>query len=171
MIEKRLAEIRESRGLNKKEVAEKIGIKPDTYRNYETGRLEPNLTVLVKLADFYGVTTDYLLGRGEPNDTMKKLAAEYNLNETEQILISDYINLDKYHKQAIIDFVQLTAERLNSLNRADSPEYIAAAAMSYDHPYAGSKPVDGRPHILKNDEELKSRIGNAVPPIIFNDNK
>ena len=58
MVSEKLTEIRKQRKLTMKDVAEAIGMKPDTYRNYESGRLEPNLSTLTKLADFYGVTTD-----------------------------------------------------------------------------------------------------------------
>lgn len=46
-----------------KDVAIAIGVPLRTYQRYEYGEGEPQLTTLVKLADFYGVTLDYLAGR------------------------------------------------------------------------------------------------------------
>ena len=40
-----------------------IGLNPDALRRYERGEAEPNLIALTKIADFYNVSVDYLLGR------------------------------------------------------------------------------------------------------------
>lgn len=60
----RLKEIRNRRGKTQAETAEYLGFKSlRGYQMYEEGKNEPNLTRLVALADFFNVTTDYLLGR------------------------------------------------------------------------------------------------------------
>lgn len=59
----RLKELRQRCGLSMKEAAEKIGIPYTTYVNYEKSLREPNSEMLLKLAAFFGVTIDYLLGR------------------------------------------------------------------------------------------------------------
>jgi transcriptional regulator with XRE-family HTH domain len=58
-----LVEEREKRKLRQKDVAIQIGLLPDTYRKYEKGVREPDLDTLVKIANFYQTSTDYLLGR------------------------------------------------------------------------------------------------------------
>lgn len=58
-----LKQIREKNGLTKRELCEKTGISERAYLTYEFGEREPKISVIQKLADFYGVTTDYLLGR------------------------------------------------------------------------------------------------------------
>lgn len=58
-----LKKIRTQRKLTKKEVCNGSGIPYPTYLKYEYGERELGLSSLQKLADFYGVTTDYLLGR------------------------------------------------------------------------------------------------------------
>ena len=61
----RLSELRASAGLSQAKAANKIGIAQSSLASYESERREPSYTVLCKLADFYNVTTDYLLGRSE----------------------------------------------------------------------------------------------------------
>ena len=61
----RLKDIREDRDLTQREVAEHLHIRQNTYSQYEIGVLNYPLDVVVKLADFYGVSVDYLLGRTE----------------------------------------------------------------------------------------------------------
>ena len=45
------------------EVAKAVGISQPTYNQYERGRAEPTLSTLIKLAEHFGVSIDYLLGR------------------------------------------------------------------------------------------------------------
>ena len=59
----RLRDLREDKDMKQKEVAAILGIDQRVYSNYETGKREIPLHHLVVLADFYHVTTDYLLGR------------------------------------------------------------------------------------------------------------
>ena len=55
--------LRIDRGLTQKQVAELLGISQNTYSQYEIGVLNYPVEALMKLADFYNVSVDYLLGR------------------------------------------------------------------------------------------------------------
>ena len=70
---KRLKWQREDRHASKKFVAERIDIPYTTYCGYESGAREPNLEMLVRIADFYDVTLDYLLGRVENPLSVKQI--------------------------------------------------------------------------------------------------
>ena len=59
----RLRESRKRKNLKQKDVAQHFGIALRSYQNYEGGQREPNFSTLVALADYFDVTTDYLLGR------------------------------------------------------------------------------------------------------------
>lgn len=50
-------------GYTQKQIAELLHIKQNTYSQYEIGVLNYPVDVLIQLADFYGVSIDYLLGR------------------------------------------------------------------------------------------------------------
>lgn len=58
-----LRRLREARGLFQKDVASAIGVDRTTYVKYERGDSEPSFQILEKLADFFNVSVDYLLGR------------------------------------------------------------------------------------------------------------
>lgn len=62
----RLRELRKERKLLQRTVAEAINCSQAVYSRYENGEREPSNDVLATLADFYGVTIDYLLGRDDP---------------------------------------------------------------------------------------------------------
>ena len=55
--------LRLDKGYTQKQIAEMLGISQNTYSQYEIGVLNYPVDVIIKLADFYGTTTDYLLGR------------------------------------------------------------------------------------------------------------
>ncbi len=59
----RLRDLREDKDLSQKQVAEMLGMSQTGYSKYETGENDIPTAILLKLADFYGTTTDYLLGR------------------------------------------------------------------------------------------------------------
>ena len=59
----RLTMLRKAKGAPLKEVAGYLQVAVSTMSNYETGVHQPNFDTLCKLADYYGVSTDYMLGR------------------------------------------------------------------------------------------------------------
>ena len=63
MYENRLRDVREDRDLKQRDLAELLKVHQTTYSDYELGRLNIPVAVLHTLADFYGVSVDYLLGR------------------------------------------------------------------------------------------------------------
>ena len=63
MYENRLRDLREDRDLKQKDLAQILQIHQTTYSDYELGRLNIPVSALHMLADFYGVSIDYLLGR------------------------------------------------------------------------------------------------------------
>ena len=59
----RIRNLRIDGGYTQKQIAEVVGVKQNTYSQYEIGVLNYPVDVLMKLADFYQVSVDYLLGR------------------------------------------------------------------------------------------------------------
>ncbi|MBQ6381555.1 MAG: helix-turn-helix domain-containing protein [Clostridia bacterium] len=71
----RIKQLRKARGLRQADVARETCIDQKTLSNYEIGRTNPDAYAVVQLADFFGVTADYLLG-----------LTEYNLKDTQALL-------------------------------------------------------------------------------------
>ncbi|MEC5425411.1 helix-turn-helix transcriptional regulator [Virgibacillus sp. C22-A2] len=59
----RLRELRKERGLSAKELGEIIGVNERVLTYYETNERQPRFDMLIKLADFFDVSMDYLFGR------------------------------------------------------------------------------------------------------------
>lgn len=63
----RIRELREDLDLRQIDISKATGIDQKTLSNYETGKTNPDSYSIMKLADFFGVTTDYLLGYSNQN--------------------------------------------------------------------------------------------------------
>ncbi len=63
MIYENIRNLREDRDLKQKDLATMLNVSQNTYSQYETGTIELTASTLIKLADFYDVSVDYLLGR------------------------------------------------------------------------------------------------------------
>lgn len=86
MLASRLKSEREKLGMNKKEVSEQLGIPYTTYCNYEAGSREPNSEMLKKIANYYSVTLDYLLGLSDLADSsLQQETSERFLNSGDRI--------------------------------------------------------------------------------------
>ena len=59
----RLRDLREDKDLKQNEVAAVLGIDQRVYSNYETGKREIPVRFVIKLADYYNTSSDYILGR------------------------------------------------------------------------------------------------------------
>jgi len=100
-----LKELRMKKGLKQSEMADILGITPQAYQRYEYGTSEPNADGFSMLADFYGVTTDYLLGRESAADPINQLSSDI----LEREVLTEYFKLPKDVRQAILESMKKAA--------------------------------------------------------------
>ncbi len=65
MISERIKELRLAMNYSQVELATKLSVTKQTVSNWENDNIQPSIDVLIKLSNFFGVTTDYLLGRDD----------------------------------------------------------------------------------------------------------
>ena len=65
IFSERLHSLRKTTPLSQKKMAEELGIVFRSYRRYECGESEPTLSIMLKIADYFGVSLDYLAGRSD----------------------------------------------------------------------------------------------------------
>ena len=68
----RIRDLREDKDLNQTNIAEMLGMSQTGYSKYETGENDIPTTVLIKLANFYNVSIDYLLGQTDRKERYSK---------------------------------------------------------------------------------------------------
>lgn len=65
MIFENIRNLREDKDKTQEELAKFLNIKQTTYSKYELGKINIPIEVFIKLADYYNVSVDYLLGRSK----------------------------------------------------------------------------------------------------------
>lgn len=65
MLGENIRRLRQERGLCQEDLGRRIGASKQSVSNWENGNIAPSIDLLIRLADFFGVSTDYLLGREE----------------------------------------------------------------------------------------------------------
>ncbi len=89
----RLKELREEKKISQNKLSKELNINVMTYNGWENEKVEPNINTLCKLADYYQVSLDYLVGRDFGNDLgyvtelqMNFIKLFLKLNERKQLL-------------------------------------------------------------------------------------
>ena len=107
-----LKELREANGKSMSQVADALQIAKSTYASYEYGKREPNIETLNKIANLFGVTTDYLLGRPEPGkqDPIDIVAKNYGLTSAQKGILAAYLYMDEKDRDNLLNIVKQLAE-------------------------------------------------------------
>lgn len=109
----RLSELRKKKKASQAEVADYIELTVAAYQNYENGRREAGYDTISKLADFYGVTTDYLLGRSgakPPEDPIIALCDAFHLPEQDRAIVAAYLYMSDKDRAELLRLVKKLAE-------------------------------------------------------------
>ncbi|MCR8978731.1 helix-turn-helix domain-containing protein [Brevibacillus laterosporus] len=85
-----IKELRTKNKYSHQQIADKIGITRQAYSNYEKGRV-PDTPIVQKIADIYGVSIDYLLGRSVDLETEEIIRDLETLSEDKKRVILDMI--------------------------------------------------------------------------------
>jgi len=72
MLNANIKMLRTARGLNQVELAKKLSVTKQTVSNWENDNIQPSIDMLERIADFFNVSTDYLLGR----ENLDKISVE-----------------------------------------------------------------------------------------------
>lgn len=101
----RISELREQRGLKQEELATSIGVTRASLSHYEKNRRKPDFEILTKIADYFSVSVDYLIGRtSHPRGIMDQEVRDF----VDQLELSDSDLLDRY--KLTVDGRTLTEE-------------------------------------------------------------
>ncbi len=98
----RLKELRTEKNVTQQEIADKIGVSRKVYANWENEINQPDLKMLSSLADIYGVSADYLLGRTD--DFGNAVASLPALSEDENGLLALYRGMTRAQKARFLSY-------------------------------------------------------------------
>lgn len=159
--------LREQAGFNMREVARQLNIPYTTYVGYEKGDREPNSETLIKIAEFYDTTVDYILGvprsykaihenSCSKTDIFKQIQENYGPSTKEAISI--YIQLDTEDKAEIRGEMKqmLKAPKYNERVTPKPQVHVPNASIGKIAAF-GSGPAD-----IEIDEESKKKLAQLA---------
>ncbi|NIK11157.1 transcriptional regulator with XRE-family HTH domain [Alkalibacillus almallahensis] len=108
----RLKLLRKKQGRNQEDVASGVGISRARYSHYENNHVEPDIELIRKLADYFNVKVDYLLGRtnnphDENEDDFDPIAEHNRLLEKYGIEDSGFFDIEKWKQMGPEELKQL----------------------------------------------------------------
>ena len=105
-----LKKLRAEYGISQKALAQAVGITQQSVNSFENHDVSPSYLILLKLADFFDTSIDYLVGRSEIRGRIE-YSSELELNEQEESIIRRYRALSETDRSYIDMMVQRLAEK------------------------------------------------------------
>ena len=100
-MQKRLYELRKAKNVTQQRMSIDLGIDQTSISSYECGKYFPTVEVLIKLAEYFGVSTDYLLELSDVKTPLKTAS-----NDQTAYLLSLFEPLPRNHKERVIGYVE-----------------------------------------------------------------
>lgn len=95
-----LKKLRQKFGVSQKALAESIGVSQQSINKYENHSIEPDISSLIAMADYFSTSVDYLVGHTEIDRRIEPVE-KYDLNAAEAQLIDSYRRFNKTEKQML----------------------------------------------------------------------
>lgn len=102
----RLKEIREENGYTQQELAETLHLTPSSVSHYENGTRQPNVEILIEMANYLDISIDYLLGFSIANIPPSQMKKSYYKSLENGKLIERLLRLDTNHRQILISVLK-----------------------------------------------------------------
>lgn len=110
MFKERFKKLREEKGLTQSQLAEELNIARTSISNYELGTRRPDIDVLITVADYFKVTTDYLTGRSELKTFEEELEHKTTLSKLG--IKNDTLSLSNKEREKIINSINILYDSL-----------------------------------------------------------
>ena len=104
-----LTELREANNMQQNELSAILHVTPGTISNYESGRHNPDFTMLVTIADYFHVSLDYLLGRSDAKSMvgMQKYTSDCTVAQVTDLLN----NVPQKHRQSLVVILEALSDQ------------------------------------------------------------
>lgn len=97
-----LKKMRVAKGLSQQKLANVLGVSQQSVNKYENHNVEPDVAILIALADYFDTTIDYLVGRNDSDEPLR----ENELTHTEEKLLRKYRTLDTAQKECVHSVIE-----------------------------------------------------------------
>ena len=97
---KNLRKLREEKGVTQKQLADVISVSQQSINKYENHNIEPDIDTLIKMADYFETSVDYIVGHSKIRRKIE-IVNSYDLNAEETKLVEDYRKLSNKQRFSI----------------------------------------------------------------------
>lgn len=102
--------LRQERGISQQRLADAIGVSQQSINQYENHSVEPDISVLTRLADHFNTSIDFIVGRTDIRRPIEHTEA-FHLNRDESDVITQYRALKGSEKQCIALMIKTLLEK------------------------------------------------------------
>ena len=99
-----LKALRESAAVSQKQLAEALGVSQQSINKYENHNIEPDIGTMIRIADYFDTSVDYLIGHTSIRRKFENVTA-YELNAEESKIVDSYRKLTKKQKACITTII------------------------------------------------------------------
>lgn len=166
-----IKQAREASKKTQQECADIVGVSLRAWQTYEQGIREPKYEILCAIANLFGVSTDYLLGRPDakpPENPLQLLAEQKNFDELEEAIFERYIQLPEDTRKEVIKFMYQAAEEAAKKRRAkatsstsENPDKQSTETNGQQYMTAARSSDNTPPHMVKYTNEQMDYMLNA----------
>lgn len=163
MIGKRIAELRKEKGMTQEELAKALNITRSALSLYEIGKRDPDTDTIKKFAEFFGVSTDYLLGQTDVRDRRTRYIQPQN-NKIDSANSPQLTRKDEREIEKILDEVRKQLENAEGLmfdGEPASPEAIQSILDSMRIGLEIAKQRNKQKYTPKKYRKNKKEVGES----------
>lgn len=102
---KNLKKLRTESGISQRELAENIGVSQQSINKYENHNIEPDIETLIRMADFFDTSVDYLVGHSRIRRRIEPVST-YDLNKDESAVMDGFRQLNRKQRKAISQLIE-----------------------------------------------------------------
>ncbi|MBE5780672.1 MAG: helix-turn-helix transcriptional regulator [Clostridiales bacterium] len=95
-----LKKLRQEKGISQKQLADVVSVSQQSINKYENHSVEPDIETMIRIADYFDTSVDYLIGHSEVNRRCEQVQP-HDLNECETELIEDFRKLTEKQRNAV----------------------------------------------------------------------
>lgn len=118
----RLKQLRTDAGLTQQDVARLLGVERSTYVKYERGQSDPPTATLIRLADYFGVSVDYVIGRDFSLATAGSNGLPPDLLSDEEQLLVMYRSMNQQGKEYILQTMTMAVQTYKKIDSSANLE-------------------------------------------------
>ncbi len=104
-----LKQLREDAGISQRQLADAIGVSQQSVNKYENHKIEPDIATMIKIADYFETSVDYLIGHSTLRHKIEPTEG-YELNAEESRLVDCYRNLTSKQRAGVFSVIDSYSE-------------------------------------------------------------